>query len=80
MRDPDTLHDAFRFFLTVAVFLLIGTISGCGLLGSGDESEDDSLPDPPGRPNSSVQLVESHPVSFASVPTEGTTSVPSPTP
>lgn len=65
MRDADTVHSGFRFFMMMGVLLLFSTAAGCGLLGSGDGSEDDNFPDPPGRPNSSVQVMESQQASFA---------------
>ena len=61
MHDPHTPRGVLRLLLAGGLFLFVSTVAGCGLLGGGDESEDENFPDPPGRPNSSVQVIEAQP-------------------
>lgn len=55
---PGQINPSTAQCLWLAVLLLLSTTAGCGLLGSGDDGEDESFPEPPGRPSSSAHVEE----------------------
>lgn len=66
MHIPDPMYSASRLVVMGGLLVLLSAVTGCGLLGSGDESEDNNFPEPPGRPSSSVQVMETPSVAVAS--------------
>jgi hypothetical protein len=62
MNEPQQpIYRFVRPLALVGLFVLVSTVAACGVLGGGEEGEDESFPEPPGRPSSSVEEMEERP-------------------
>lgn len=56
MNDLPIVRRYSRLLQILGLCLLFSAITACGLVGGGDGGDEDSFPDPPGRPSNSLQM------------------------